>query len=125
MQRDRAAAELKRLPMYPLSVNVVFSYLLRVELEWSDLRRIVFGLVYGLPTLQVEPLLISHQLRGTIFSAADRRASHGRRAPRRRCTSGAAEGPERPTVPRADHEKCSTKISRALGCQARTLRGSR
>jgi V/A-type H+/Na+-transporting ATPase subunit C len=67
MQRDRAATELKRLPMYPLSVNVVFSYLLRVELEWSDLRRIVFGLVYGLPTSQVEPLLISHQLRGTIF----------------------------------------------------------
>lgn len=67
MQRDRAVVELKRLPLYPLSVNVIFSYLLRVELEWSDLRRIVFGLVYGLPASQVESLLVSHRLSGTVF----------------------------------------------------------
>lgn len=64
MQRDRARVELKRLATYPLSLGVVFAYLLRAELEWSDLRRIVFGRVYGLPTREVEPLLVSYGLGG-------------------------------------------------------------
>ncbi len=62
LQRDRATVELKRLATYPLSLGVIFAYLLRAELEWSDLRRIVFGRVYALPPSEVEPLLVSYRL---------------------------------------------------------------
>jgi len=62
IQRDRAKVELKRLATYPLSLGVIFAYLLRAELEWSDLRRIVFGRVYDRPAAEVEPLLVSYRL---------------------------------------------------------------
>jgi V/A-type H+/Na+-transporting ATPase subunit C len=62
LQRDRATVELKRLATYPLSLGVIFAYLLRAELEWSDLRRIVFGRVYELPSTEIEPLLVSYRL---------------------------------------------------------------
>ena len=65
LQRDRATVELKRLATYPLSLSVIFAYLLRAELEWSDLRRIVFGRVYDLPVTEIEPLLVSYRLVGT------------------------------------------------------------
>ncbi len=62
LNRDRAVAEIRRLATYPLSLGVIFTYLLRAELEWSDLRRIVFARVYQLPAAEVEPLLISYRL---------------------------------------------------------------
>jgi len=62
LQRDRATVELKRLATYPLSLGVIFTYLLRAELEWSDLRRIVFGRVYDLPAAEIEPLLVSYRI---------------------------------------------------------------
>ncbi len=62
LDKDRAASEIKRLATYPLSLGVVFTYLVRAELEWRDLRRIVFGRVYGLPAGAIEPLLISYRL---------------------------------------------------------------
>ena len=62
LERDRATAELKRLATYPLSLGVIFTYLVRAELEWRDLRRIVFGRVYDLPPAQIEPLLVSYRL---------------------------------------------------------------
>jgi V/A-type H+/Na+-transporting ATPase subunit C len=62
LEKDRAASELKRLAAYPLSLGVIFTYLLRAELEWRDLRRVVFGRVYDLPAAQIEPLLISYRL---------------------------------------------------------------
>jgi V/A-type H+/Na+-transporting ATPase subunit C len=62
MRRDRATVELKRLATYPLSLSVIFAYLLRSELEWSDLRRIAFGRLYGLTSEQIEPLLVSNRL---------------------------------------------------------------
>jgi V/A-type H+-transporting ATPase subunit C len=67
LQRDRATIELKRLATYPLSLGVIFAYLLRAELEWSDLRRIVFGRLYEMPPTMVEPLLVSYQLGGGGF----------------------------------------------------------
>jgi len=59
---DRVTAELKRLRTYPLSISVVFTYLLRAELERSDLRRITFGRLYNMPTERISPLLVSPRL---------------------------------------------------------------
>jgi V/A-type H+/Na+-transporting ATPase subunit C len=60
--RDRAVEELKRLKTYPLSLGVIFTFLLLAELERADLRRIAFGKVYGLGAEKLEPLLVSPRL---------------------------------------------------------------
>ncbi len=57
--RDRSLYELKRLRTYPLSLSVIFTYLLLSELERGDLRRIAFGKLYGLPNERLAPLLAS------------------------------------------------------------------
>jgi len=62
IERDRAASELKRLRTYPLSLSVIFAYLLRNEIERSDLRRAVFGRRYGVPAERLAPLLVSPRL---------------------------------------------------------------
>jgi V/A-type H+-transporting ATPase subunit C len=59
LQRDRATTELKRLRTYPLSLSVIFTYLLLAELEREDLRRIAFGKQYGLGAERLTPLLVS------------------------------------------------------------------
>jgi len=62
LERDRAVLELKRLRTYPLSLGVIFTYLLLAELERRDLRRIIFGRVYGLAAERLLPLLVSPRL---------------------------------------------------------------
>jgi len=62
LERARATVELKRLRTYPLSLSVIFAYLLRNELERSDLRRAVFGRRYGFSTERLTPLLVSPRL---------------------------------------------------------------
>jgi V/A-type H+/Na+-transporting ATPase subunit C len=62
LERERAASELKRLRTYPLSLSVIFAYLLRAELERSDLRRAVFGRLYGFSAERLTPLLVSPSL---------------------------------------------------------------
>jgi V/A-type H+/Na+-transporting ATPase subunit C len=62
LTRDRAAQELKRLRTYPLSLAVIFAYLLRNEIERGDLRRLAFGKLYGLPTERIEKLLVAPSL---------------------------------------------------------------
>jgi V/A-type H+/Na+-transporting ATPase subunit C len=62
IERDRAASELKRLRTYPLSLSVIFAFLLRNELERSDLRRAVFGRLYGVTAERLTPLLVSPRL---------------------------------------------------------------
>jgi V/A-type H+/Na+-transporting ATPase subunit C len=62
LQRDRAVTELRRLRAYPLSLGVIFAYLLQAELERSDLRRIVFGRLYGLTPERLAPLLVASRL---------------------------------------------------------------
>ncbi len=62
IQRDRALTELKRMRAYPLSLGVIFTYLLLAELERSDLRRLVFGRLYGFAPERLTPLLISPRL---------------------------------------------------------------
>jgi V/A-type H+-transporting ATPase subunit C len=62
IERDRTVRELKRLRAYPLSLGVIFAFLLRSEVERSDIRRIAFGKLYGLANERIEPLLISPRL---------------------------------------------------------------
>ncbi|HYA54826.1 MAG TPA: V-type ATPase subunit, partial [Thermoplasmata archaeon] len=62
IERERATSELKRLRTYPLSLSVIFAYLLRNEVERSDLRRAVFGRLYGVPAERLAPLLVSPRL---------------------------------------------------------------
>jgi V/A-type H+-transporting ATPase subunit C len=62
IERDRATSELKRLRTYPLSLSVIFAYLLRNEIERSDLRRAVFGRRYGVSAERLAPLLVSPRL---------------------------------------------------------------
>jgi V/A-type H+-transporting ATPase subunit C len=60
--RERAIQQLKRLRSYPLSISVIFTYLLLAELERVDLRRIIYGILYHLPTATLEALLIVPKL---------------------------------------------------------------
>lgn len=62
LQRDRAARQFKRFSTYPLSLSVIFGYLLRNELERGDLRRLAFGKLYGLSTERLGSLLVSTAL---------------------------------------------------------------
>jgi len=62
LQRDRAARELRLLRTYPLSLAVIFAYLLRSEIERVDLRRIAFGKLYGLSNDRLERLLVAPAL---------------------------------------------------------------
>ncbi|MCI4324978.1 MAG: V-type ATPase subunit [Thermoplasmata archaeon] len=62
LQRERAVRELKRVRTYPLSVAVVFGFLLLSELERSDLRRIIYGKLYGVAPLEIERELIVPRL---------------------------------------------------------------
>jgi vacuolar-type H+-ATPase subunit C/Vma6 len=47
---------------YPLSVAMVFTYLLLAELERTDLRRIIYGRLYGLPTNAIVDSLVVPKL---------------------------------------------------------------
>jgi V/A-type H+/Na+-transporting ATPase subunit C len=62
LTRDRSVAELKRLRTYPLSLSVIFAFLLQAELERADVRRIAFGKMYGVPSERLTPLLVSPRL---------------------------------------------------------------
>jgi V/A-type H+/Na+-transporting ATPase subunit C len=61
-ERDRAVKDLKRLRAYPLSIGVIFAYLIRAEVERDDVRRVAFGRQYGLAADRIEPLLVSPRL---------------------------------------------------------------
>ncbi|MCI4349575.1 MAG: V-type ATPase subunit, partial [Thermoplasmata archaeon] len=60
--RDRVVREVRRMRAYPLSLAILTTYLLRAEAERSDLRRIVYGKVYGVTEAQVEPFLVSPRI---------------------------------------------------------------
>ncbi|HTS33766.1 MAG TPA: V-type ATPase subunit [Thermoplasmata archaeon] len=62
LSRERATTELKRLRTYPLSLSVIFTYLLLAELEREDVRRIAFGKQYGFSAERLTPLLVSPRL---------------------------------------------------------------
>ncbi len=62
LDRDRVTRELKRLRTYPLSLAVIFAYLLRAEVERGDLRRLAFGKLYGLSNDRLDRLLVAPAL---------------------------------------------------------------
>ncbi|HXQ48646.1 MAG TPA: V-type ATPase subunit [Thermoplasmata archaeon] len=62
LQRDRAVRELKRMRAYPLSVSIIFGFLMFSELERADLRHIVYGKLYGLPDARIQDALIVPRL---------------------------------------------------------------
>lgn len=62
LQRDRAVRELKLLRSYPLSLAILFAAMLVAELERTDLRRIIYAKVYGIPAGSVEETLIVPRL---------------------------------------------------------------
>ena len=62
LNRDRAVRELKRLRSYPLSVGVIFTWLMLAELERTDLRRIIYGLLYGIAPATLESFLVVPKL---------------------------------------------------------------
>ncbi len=62
LSRDRATSELRRLRTYPLSLAVIFTYLLLAEVEREDVRRIAFAKLYGIPAERLAPLLVGPRL---------------------------------------------------------------
>jgi V/A-type H+-transporting ATPase subunit C len=62
LQRSRAVRELGRMRAYPLSLAIVFTYLLLAELERTDLRRLIYGRLYGLPTNSIVDSMVLTKL---------------------------------------------------------------
>ena len=62
LSRDRATVELRRLKTYPLSLAVIFTYLLLADLEREDVRRIAFAKLYGISADRLTPFLVSPRL---------------------------------------------------------------
>jgi vacuolar-type H+-ATPase subunit C/Vma6 len=58
LTRARTIRELKRLRSFPLSVGILFTFLLLAEVERSDLRKIVYGKLYGIPPAELERSLV-------------------------------------------------------------------
>jgi V/A-type H+/Na+-transporting ATPase subunit C len=58
LTRERVVRELKRLRSFPLSICILFSFLLLSEMERADLRRIVYGKLYGVSADEVSRSLI-------------------------------------------------------------------
>lgn len=58
LQRARAVRELGRMRAYPLSLAMVFTYLTLAELERTDLRRLIYGRLYGLATNAIVDSLV-------------------------------------------------------------------
>jgi V/A-type H+-transporting ATPase subunit C len=59
---DRAVRAIRRMRAYPLSLAILMTYLLLGEVERADLRRIIYGILYGMPPETIEPMLIGPQL---------------------------------------------------------------
>lgn len=60
--RDRAVVEFRRMRAYPLSVSVIFAYLLMAELERTDLRRVIYGKLYGVSPAALTASLVGPRL---------------------------------------------------------------
>jgi V/A-type H+-transporting ATPase subunit C len=60
--RERVIRELKRLRSFPLSICILFGFLLLSEMERGDLRRIVYGKLYGVGNDEIQRSLIVPRL---------------------------------------------------------------
>ncbi|HEV2165793.1 MAG TPA: V-type ATPase subunit [Thermoplasmata archaeon] len=59
---ERSVRSLRRMRAYPLSLAILMTYLLLAEVERADLRRIVYGILYGMSAETIEPMLIGPKL---------------------------------------------------------------
>jgi V/A-type H+/Na+-transporting ATPase subunit C len=59
LRSERLARAIGRMRAYPVSLAILFAYLLLAESERADLRRVIYGTLYGLPREKVEPLLVA------------------------------------------------------------------
>lgn len=59
MKRQHAEKAMLRMRQYPLSLAGIFGFLIQAEVERSDIRRIVYGKVYGWPGERIGKDLIS------------------------------------------------------------------
>ncbi|MCI4334065.1 MAG: V-type ATPase subunit [Thermoplasmata archaeon] len=62
LTRDRAVSQLRRLRSFPLSISILFGFLLLSELERADLRRIAYGKLYGVPAEELTRSLVVPRL---------------------------------------------------------------
>ncbi len=60
--RERLLRELKRLRTFPLSIAILFSFLLLSGLERDDLRRIIYGKLYAVPNEEIGRSLLLPKL---------------------------------------------------------------
>ncbi len=63
LTRERAMREILRMRSYPLSGAILFTFLMRAELERTDLRKIVYGRQYGVPTNAIVEQLVVPRMR--------------------------------------------------------------
>ncbi len=59
LRTERIAKAVSRMRAHPVSLAVLFAYLLLAESERADLRRIIYGTLYGLPKEKVDALLVA------------------------------------------------------------------
>ena len=62
LTRERAVTELRRLKSFPLSICILFTFLLLSELERADLRKVVYGKLYGVSSEELGRSLILPRL---------------------------------------------------------------
>jgi len=58
LTRERTVRELKRLRSFPLSISILFTFLTLAELERADLRKIIYGKLYGIAPDELERSLV-------------------------------------------------------------------
>ncbi|MCI4372299.1 MAG: V-type ATPase subunit [Thermoplasmata archaeon] len=61
LTRDRTVRELKRLRSFPLSISILFTFLTLAEIERADLRKIIYGKLYGIAPDELERSLVLPQ----------------------------------------------------------------
>ena len=59
LERLHAERSLARMRQYPLSLAGIFAFLLLAEMERSDLRKVIYGKVYGLPNERIQSELVN------------------------------------------------------------------
>lgn len=62
LSRERALTELRRMRSFPLALAMTFVYLFLADLERTDLRRIIYGRLYGLSNDAIADSLVVPRL---------------------------------------------------------------
>jgi V/A-type H+/Na+-transporting ATPase subunit C len=58
LTRERTVRQLARMRSFPLSISILFTFLTLAEIERADLRKIVYGKLYGIPPDELERSLL-------------------------------------------------------------------